>query len=118
MIDLATSLRPGLLLDVHASGALSWGDVHVAQKVSHLYGETDQSVQLALALTVRALRAGSTCLDLTTTDQSLAGVDEDAVGVPVELWPQSEPWRAAITASPMATVMKCSRLNGWNGMES
>lgn len=104
MIDLATSLRPGLLLDVHASGALSWGDVHVAQKVSHLYGETDQSVQLALALTVRALRAGSTCLDLTTTDQSLAGVDEDAVGVPVELWPQSEPWRAAITASPMANV--------------
>ncbi|MFZ0529633.1 MAG: hypothetical protein WAL91_03730, partial [Propionicimonas sp.] len=65
MSDPASSLRPGLLLDVHSSGALSWGDVHVAQKLAHLYGEPDQSVQLAVALTVRALRAGATCLELT-----------------------------------------------------
>ncbi|HQY98614.1 MAG TPA: exodeoxyribonuclease V subunit alpha [Propionicimonas sp.] len=104
MTDLASSLRPGLLLDVHATGALSWGDVHVAQKVAHLYGEPEQSVQLALALAVRALRAGSTCLDLSATEQTVSGVDEDAVGVPPELLPRAELWRQAITVSPLVNV--------------
>lgn len=104
MTDLATSLPPGLLLDIHATGALSLGDVHVAQKVAHLFGESDQTVQLALALAVRALRAGSTCLDLAAIDQISLDTDEESVGVPVELLPESRTWLAAICASPMVTV--------------
>ncbi len=104
MTDLATSLVPGLLADVHATGALSWADVHVAQKVSFLYSETDQRVQLALALAVRALRAGSTCLELSAVGRDRLEADEETVGVPAELWPEAGEWRAAIGASRLVTV--------------
>ena len=104
MSDLATSLLPGLLLDVHATGALSWGDVHVAQKVSHLYGESDQRVLLALALAVRALRAGSTCLELAAIEEVRFDTDEESVGVPADLLPEAGGWLAAITASPLVTI--------------
>lgn len=104
MTDLATSLPPGLLADVHATGALSWADVHVAQKVSFLYSETDQRVQLALALAVRALRAGSTCVELSAVGRDRLEADEEIVGVPDELWPDPVQWRAAIEASPLVGV--------------
>ncbi|MGC3993208.1 MAG: exodeoxyribonuclease V subunit alpha [Propionicimonas sp.] len=104
MTDLATSLVPGLLRDVHAAGALTWGDVHVAQKVGHLYHEADQSVLLALALSVRALRSGSICLDLAGTGPGSSDSDEDAASVPSELWPDPLAWRSAIEASPLVTV--------------
>jgi exodeoxyribonuclease V alpha subunit len=104
MTDLATSLPPGLLLDVHATGALNWADVHVAQKVAHLYREGDQRVQLALALTVRALRTGSTCLDLGTATELRFGAEDEWVVVPAELWPEPLAWRAAIEASPLVTL--------------
>jgi exodeoxyribonuclease V alpha subunit len=104
MTDLAMSLQPGLLRDVHTTGALSWADVHVAQKVAFLYGEPDQRVQLALALAVRALRAGSTCLELSEIGHDRIEADEEAIGVPAELWPEPADWRAAIGASPLVTV--------------
>ena len=104
MTDLATSLTPGLLLDVHATGALSWGDVHVAQKVSHLFGESDQRVLLALALAVRALRAGSTCLELSAIEEVRFDTDEESVGVPAALLPEPDAWLAALTGSPLVTV--------------
>lgn len=104
MTDLATSLVPGLLRDVHATGVLSWADVHVAQKVAFLYSEPDQRVQLALALAVRALRAGSTCLELSQIGRDRFDLDEETVGVPEDLWPEPGGWRAAIEASPLVTV--------------
>ncbi|MFT4110316.1 MAG: exodeoxyribonuclease V subunit alpha, partial [Propionicimonas sp.] len=104
MTDLATSLTPGLLRDVHAAGALTWGDVHVAQKVGHLYREPDQRVLLALALSVRALRSGSICLDLAHTGPASTDTDEDAAAVPAELWPEPASWRAAIEASPLVRI--------------
>lgn len=104
MTDIATSLLPGPLLEVHGTGALSLGDVHVAQKVAHLFGERDQTVQLALALSVRALRAGSTCLEVTTLGSAGLDTDEDSVGVPIELLPETGRWLAAIAASPMVTL--------------
>ena len=54
----------GLLADFNRAGALTWADVHPAQQLGHLFGEKDPRVQLALALTVRALRSGSICLEL------------------------------------------------------
>ena len=102
--DLAVSLPPGLLRDMHATGLLGWGDVHVAQKVSYLYDERDQQVQLALALAVRALRAGLVCLDLAEVSHQTFQSDEEAVAVPAELWPALAPWREAIEASPLVTL--------------
>lgn len=102
--DLAVSLPPGLLRDLHATGLLGWGDVHVAQKVAYLYDEPDQRVQLALALAVRALRAGLVCLDLTEVTGQAFEADEQAVTVPAELWPPLEAWRAAVEASPLVSL--------------
>ena len=105
MIDPASSLRPGLLADVHLAGALSWADVHVAQKLGHLFGESDQRVQLGLALAVRALRAGSTCLELSHAHElSVVTADEADVPVPVELLPPVELWRELLAASPLVTL--------------
>lgn len=102
-VDLATSLQPGLLRDIHATGLLRWGDVHVAQKVAHLYGEADQRVQLSLALCVSALRAGLVCIDQRAVSADTFQSDEEAVVVPAELWPDADEWRAALLASPLVT---------------
>jgi len=61
-------------------------------------------VLLALALTVRALRAGSTCLELSAVESVRFDTDEESVGVPAELLPESDAWLAAITLSPLVTV--------------
>ncbi|MGB7963896.1 MAG: exodeoxyribonuclease V subunit alpha [Propionicimonas sp.] len=102
--DLAVSLPSGLLRDMHATGLLSWGDVHVAQKVSYLFDEADQSVQLALALAVRALQAGSICLDLASVSEARFETDENQSTVPSQLWPEPVAWRQAIQSSPMVSL--------------
>jgi len=67
----------GLLREFNEAGVLSAADVHVAQRVAALGGETDEAVLLALALTVRSTRHGSVVLDLATAEASTS-VDIDA----------------------------------------
>ncbi len=62
-------------------------DTHVAQRLAALTGETDESVILAVALAVRALRAGSVCVDL-----------RDAAG---DFGTDADTWLAALRASPL-----------------
>lgn len=105
MNNLAASLPPGLLRDVHELGVLSWGDVHVAQKVAYLFGESDQRVHLALALATRALREGSTCLELDRVAETRFDVDGEATtAVPQDWWPSASDWHAAVAASPLVSV--------------
>lgn len=105
MNDPAVGLAEGLLRDVHLAGVLGWGDVHVAQKVSHMFGVTDQQVQLALALSVRALREGSTCLELDEVASARYVTDSEAVAtLPETVWPDPDAWVQALTASPMVSV--------------
>jgi exodeoxyribonuclease V alpha subunit len=56
----------GLLATFNAAGVLTSSDVHVATRVGALGGEDDERMLLAVALTVRAVRRGSVCLDLAT----------------------------------------------------
>ena len=56
----------GLLATFNAAGALGVADVRTAEAVGRIAGEPDETVRLALALTVRALRNGSVCIDLAT----------------------------------------------------
>jgi exodeoxyribonuclease V alpha subunit len=56
----------GLLRVFNEGEVLEAADVHVAQRVCALAGEEDPLVGLAVALTVRAVRGGSVCVDLTT----------------------------------------------------
>jgi exodeoxyribonuclease V alpha subunit len=105
MTDVAASLSPGLLADVHATGALGFGDVHVAQKVSFLYSESDQRVQLALALAVRALREGSTCVELDHVEAARFETDAEAFAqIPAGTWPEPSAWRAAVEASGLVRL--------------
>ncbi|WP_305783992.1 exodeoxyribonuclease V subunit alpha [Symbioplanes lichenis] len=86
----------GLLQVFNVAGILDLADVHTADRVARLGGETDDGVRLAVALTVRALRLGSVCLDLPRVH--LTTVTEEPVALP---WPEPESWLAACRRSPL-----------------
>lgn len=50
--------------DFQQAGVLELADVHTASRVCRLAGETDENAMLAVALTVRAVRHGSVCLEV------------------------------------------------------
>ena len=58
----SASAATGSLASFNAAGVLSAADVHVAQRVCGIVGDSDDDVRLAVALTVRAIRHGSVCL--------------------------------------------------------
>ncbi|MDP7736972.1 exodeoxyribonuclease V subunit alpha [Mycobacterium paragordonae] len=82
-----------LLRTFNCSGVLEAADVHVAQRLTAMARESDPTVALALALTVRALRGGSVCVDLRSV-QAQVGID----GLP---WPSASEWLQAVQASPL-----------------
>lgn len=92
--DVETAITAaGLLRSFNDAGVLDVADVHVAQRLCALGKETDDRVALAVALAVRALRAGSVCVDLST----IAGISDDAP------WPKLRQWLAAVSASTLLT---------------
>ncbi|HYH35085.1 MAG TPA: exodeoxyribonuclease V subunit alpha [Nocardioides sp.] len=74
---------------LNAAGVLTAADVHVARTLGRLCGEADPQVLLAAALTVRATRMGSVCLDLRRA----------GAVAPHHPWPDPEAWRSALTSS-------------------
>ncbi|MFD6881058.1 exodeoxyribonuclease V subunit alpha [Rhodococcus sp. NPDC060084] len=94
----------GALRTFNEAGALAAADVHVAVRLATLGGETDTDVHLATALAVRAVRAGSVCLDLTRLRD--VTVEEDENGNPLVApedlpWPRDEDVLAALRRSPL-----------------
>jgi exodeoxyribonuclease V alpha subunit len=83
----------GLLRTFNEAGVVDSADVHVAQRLSAMAGESDSQVVLAVALLVRALRGGSVCLDLRSVEAQV-----DTAGLP---WPAADEWLAAVRASPL-----------------
>ncbi len=109
-----TRIASGLLLDFQAAGVITAADIHVAVRLGRLGEEANEQVLLAAALTVRAARLGSVCLDLAAAPtQIVAAQDEefaaDAAGGAVadasnvtELpWPDPQTWMAACQASQL-----------------
>ncbi len=94
----------GLLRTFSDAEVLESSDVHVAQRLTSLAKETDETVALAVAMAVRALRNGSVCVDLRSVEQQV-GVD----GLP---WPDVDGWLAAIRASTLASAPPALRLFG------
>jgi exodeoxyribonuclease V alpha subunit len=85
----------GLLRTFNTADVLHAADVHVARRLASLVDENDETVLLATALAVRAVRAGSTCLDLAT-------VSELPVEHPEPLpWPSADDWVRRVGASPL-----------------
>ena len=83
-------------LAVDDSGVFEPADVHVAQRLTTLGGESDDRVALAVALVVRALRGGSVCVDLRSVEKEFEIAD----------------LTAAIMASPLLGEPPILRLNG------
>lgn len=83
----------GLLRTFTDAGVLESADVHVAQRLTTLTGESDERVALAVALVVRALRGGSVCVDLRAAPAQAGEAD-----LP---WPGADDWLAAVRASAL-----------------
>jgi exodeoxyribonuclease V alpha subunit len=91
----------GLLAVFNTAGVLDPSDVHVAERVARLGGETDERVLLAVALAVRAVRLGSVCVDLAAVSHTVLGEGDELVDVSALPWPDPEAWLAACTAGPL-----------------
>jgi exodeoxyribonuclease V alpha subunit len=94
----------GLLRDFGEVDVFEAADVHVAQRLTALAGESDERVALAIALVVRALRGGSVCVDLRAVQPQLGLAD-----LP---WPAADEWLAAVRASPLLGSPPALRLFG------
>ena len=81
----------GVLREFNAAGILTAADVHVAARTAALVGGADEEAQLAVALAVRAARAGSVCVDLG----ELIATEPDLA------WPTDD-WLERVAASALA----------------
>jgi len=102
---IALRARP-LLAAFNGAGVLSSADVHVAQRLGRLAAEPDERVLLAVAFAVRAVRAGSVCVQLDDLDALAVpeGEAEDTVTVADLPWPDTQTWEAAVRASPLVAT--------------
>src|SRR5690606_29832295 len=87
----------------HTAGVLGLADVHTALGLGRIGGETNDLVLLAVALTVRALRAGSVCVDLSTAADIVFEAAEEQVASDELPWPTPSTWLDAVRASPLVT---------------
>ncbi|OBH44842.1 exodeoxyribonuclease V subunit alpha [Mycobacterium mantenii] len=94
----------GLLRTFSDAGVLDPADVHVAQRLTSLTGESDERVALAVALVVRALRGGSVCVDLRAVPAQVDDAD-----LP---WPGAADWMSAVRASALLQTPPVLRLLG------
>jgi exodeoxyribonuclease V alpha subunit len=92
----------GLLRAFNEAGVVEAADVHVARRVTALAEEPDDTVALAVALAVRAVRGGSVCVDLSAVAQD-SGLED----LP---WPETAAWLAALRASPLSGTPAVLRL--------
>lgn len=102
MVDLPITAA-GTMADFLAAGIISTVDFHTAERLAWHAGEHDSELpRLALALTMRALRQGSVCLDMDTA-HTLGSETENPEGVDLA-WPSSAELLAALRSSPLVTV--------------
>jgi exodeoxyribonuclease V alpha subunit len=94
----------GLLGEFNRAGVLGYADVHVTRRLQKLCSESSEEVLLAGALTVRAVRHGSSCLHLATVAESTAVDGLSPEGVAALPWPATQAWKQAVLASDMVAV--------------
>jgi exodeoxyribonuclease V alpha subunit len=99
--DLVVQNARGLLAAFNKAGVLNPADVHTAEAVCRIGREADERIRLALALTVRALRNGSVCIDLRTVHATAFDEAEAAINITELPWPQPDEWLEACKASPL-----------------
>ena len=90
-----------LLALFHRAGVLGLADVHTARGLARIGREPEPTVALAVALTVRALRMGSVCIDLSRVHSEVFDESETQLDVSALPWPDPGAWRLAVRASPL-----------------
>jgi exodeoxyribonuclease V alpha subunit len=98
---LIVQTASGVLAVFNRAGVLNAADVHTAETVSRIAQESDDRVRLALALTVRALRNGSVCIDLRTVHSTAFDEVEAAIDIAALPWPEPDEWMEACEASAL-----------------
>lgn len=100
-----STVGDGLLRSLTDATVLHAADVRTALTLSRLVDGADESVQLAAALTVRAVRLGHVYVDLTTTATTVTPHDEEIdLDVATLPWPDPTSWPALVAASPLTAV--------------
>lgn len=103
--SLVTLRATGALRAFEQAGVLAPADVHVAHRLGRLAGESNEPVLLAAALTVRALRLGSVCVELDRLRDLAADADaagDGHIAAPDDLpWPDPAELLAALQHSPL-----------------
>ncbi|MEZ5112075.1 MAG: exodeoxyribonuclease V subunit alpha [Nocardioidaceae bacterium] len=96
----------GLLGAFNRAGIVGVADVHVARRFGEILKESDEQVQLALALTVAATRAGSVCLDLSQAATIFQPESEsgDDAAVKQVAWQQPSAWVQQVAKSAFVTA--------------
>ena len=102
--EVQATVAEGLLGTFNEAGLFEPADIHVARRLTAMAKEADESVALAVAIVVRALRGGSVCVDL----RSVA----DQLEMPELPWPSPDAWLQAVQASPLVTEKPVLRLFG------
>ncbi len=98
-VDRRLALRAdGLLAAFNRAQVITAADVHLATRLGVLGEEPDPSVRLAVALTCRAVRNGSVCLDLAAVGDEAIDTDEPLP------WPEPTAWTARVKASPLTAA--------------
>ena len=90
----------GALAEFNRAGVLSGADLHVANTLGRLGGESDGRVLLAIALAVRAVRLGSVCIDVRQLRETIAADTEEYVDPGTLPWPEPAEWHASCQAQP------------------
>lgn len=97
-------LALGPLRDFHEAGVVDIADVHVAcslLRITRASVQDQPEVALAAALCVRALRAGSVCLELAADPTLWLPEAHDA---PHLVWPQPQAWHDTLSTNPLVAV--------------
>ncbi|MFI7588458.1 exodeoxyribonuclease V subunit alpha [Spongisporangium articulatum] len=110
----------GLLAAFNDAGLITAADVQVATRLGAIAGETDETVQLAVALVVRSTRHGSVVLDLRTAQQTVTADDVEALAdlssaepaAETLEWPEPEAWVARCAASSLVGPEAPLRMEG------
>jgi exodeoxyribonuclease V alpha subunit len=100
---LVAQTASGLLAVFNRAGVLNPADVHTADVVGRIGRDVDERVRLALALTVRALRNGSVCVDLRSVHTTAFDEAEAAIDISSLPWPELDEWIAACKVSPLVS---------------
>ncbi|WP_306364851.1 exodeoxyribonuclease V subunit alpha [Nocardia sp. CC227C] len=105
MTSIAVAQRgTGPLRTFNEAGVLSAADVHVAVRLGRLGREESPLVLFAIALTVRAVRSGSVCLELRRMHEigvDAEGTEESAIDPATLPWPDVDAVIAALRVSPL-----------------